>query len=104
MVGFGLEGRKCFIFQWGLTDSLSAAALFSSVSDRSNRQQSSATKAVAASSAMLPLVTAQTVAFERGVGGRISRCRTLGGQNSSRSKSKAKFMTIPAAKSEMLKS
>ncbi len=33
----------------------------------------SATKAVAASSAMLPLVTAQIVALERGVGGRISR-------------------------------
>jgi hypothetical protein len=34
---------------------------------------SSATNAVGASSAMLPLVTAQTVASERGVGGRISR-------------------------------
>src|SRR5882762_3091125 len=34
---------------------------------------SSATKAVAASSAMLPLVTAQTVAFDRGFGGRILR-------------------------------
>jgi hypothetical protein len=33
----------------------------------------SATKAVAASSATLPLVTAQIVAFERGVGGRVSR-------------------------------
>jgi len=50
--------------------------LFSSVSDCSNRQQkttSSAIKAVAASSAMLPLITAQTVAFDRGFGGRISR-------------------------------
>jgi Arm DNA-binding domain len=37
---------------------------------------SSETKAVAASSAMLPLVTAQTVAFDRGFGGRISRGRT----------------------------
>jgi len=43
---------------------------------------SGATKAVAARSAMLPLVTAQTVASERGVGGRISRWRTLGGQGS----------------------
>jgi hypothetical protein len=33
------ECRKCLIFQWGLTDTLSATALFSSVSDRSNRQQ-----------------------------------------------------------------
>jgi hypothetical protein len=33
----------------------------------------SATKVVAASSAMLPLVTAQIVGFERGIGGRISR-------------------------------
>jgi hypothetical protein len=32
------EDRKCFIFQWGLTDTLSAAALFSIVSDRSIRQ------------------------------------------------------------------
>src|SRR5882724_3426318 len=37
---------------------------------------SSVTKAVAASSAILPLVTAQTVAFDRGFGGRISRRRT----------------------------
>src|SRR5216684_8154278 len=37
---------------------------------------SSATKAVAASSAMLPLVTVQTVAFDRGFGGRISRGRS----------------------------
>ena len=36
------------------------------------------------SSAMLPLVTAQTVASERGGGGRISRRRTRGGQSSSR--------------------
>jgi hypothetical protein len=35
-VGFGIESQKCFIFQGELTDSLSAAALFSSVSDRSN--------------------------------------------------------------------
>jgi hypothetical protein len=34
---------------------------------------SSATKAVAASSAILPPVTAQTVASERGVGGGVSR-------------------------------
>jgi hypothetical protein len=39
MVGFGLRRSKCFIFQWELTDTLSAAALFSSVSQRSNRQQ-----------------------------------------------------------------
>jgi hypothetical protein len=39
-VGFGPgRSKKCLIFQWGLTDSLSAAAPFSSVSDRSNRQQ-----------------------------------------------------------------
>jgi hypothetical protein len=38
-----------------------------------SKTMSSATKVVAASSAMLPLVTAQTVASERGVGGRISR-------------------------------
>jgi hypothetical protein len=41
---------------------------------------SSVTKAVAASSAMLPLVTAQTVAFDRGFGGRIWRGRTHGWQ------------------------
>jgi hypothetical protein len=35
-VGFGLGRSKCLIFQWGFTDTLSAAALFSSVSDRSN--------------------------------------------------------------------
>jgi hypothetical protein len=32
------KSRKCFVFQWGLIDTLSAAALFSIVSDRSNRQ------------------------------------------------------------------
>jgi hypothetical protein len=37
--GFWLEKVKCFIVQGGLTDTLSATALFSSVSDRSNRQQ-----------------------------------------------------------------
>jgi len=41
---------------------------------------SSATKAVAASSAMLPLVTAQTVVLHRGFGGRIPRWRTYGWQ------------------------
>src|SRR6266481_3712398 len=41
---------------------------------------SSAATAVAAGSVMLPLVTAQTVASERGVGGWISRRRTLGGK------------------------
>jgi hypothetical protein len=41
---------------------------------------SSATKAVAASSAMLPLVTARTVGFDRGFGGRISRGETHGRQ------------------------
>ena len=40
-VGFGPRGQKCFIFHWGLTDTLSATALFSFVSDRSNRQQNS---------------------------------------------------------------
>jgi hypothetical protein len=35
-----LKGRKGLILQWGLTASLSADALFSSVSDRSTRQQS----------------------------------------------------------------
>ena len=37
---------------------------------------SGATKAVAANSAIFPIVTAQIVAFERGVGGWISRLRT----------------------------
>jgi hypothetical protein len=41
---------------------------------------SSAIEAAAASSAMLPLVTAQTVAFDRGFGGWISRGRTHGRQ------------------------
>jgi hypothetical protein len=58
-----------------------------------------ATKVVATSSAILPLVTAQTVAFERGVGGRISQSRTLGGQRLSRSKSNAKFGTISSSSS-----
>jgi hypothetical protein len=44
----------------------------------------SATKAVAASSAKLPLVTAQTVASGRGIGGRIFN-EQHGGQSSSRS-------------------
>ena len=41
--------------------------------------RSGATQALAASSAILPLVTAQSVAFGRGVGGWISRLRTVGG-------------------------
>jgi hypothetical protein len=40
---------------------------------------SGATKAVAANSAIFPLVTAQIVAFERGLGGWVSRLRTVGG-------------------------
>src|SRR5450631_1387285 len=44
--------------------------------DSAGKTTSSATKDVAASSAMLPLVTAQTVAFDRGFGGRIWRGRT----------------------------
>ena len=51
---------------------------------------SSAIKAVAVSSAMLPLVTAQTVASGRGFGGCISR-RNTWPASSSRSMSKAKF-------------
>jgi hypothetical protein len=52
----------------GLTDSLSADALFFLSPIVSNRQQNNeyATSAVAASSTMLPLVTAQAVASERG--------------------------------------
>src|SRR6478752_1652565 len=42
-----------------------------------SKTTSSATKAVAASSAMLPVVTAQTVAFGRGFGGRISQRRNI---------------------------
>jgi hypothetical protein len=61
------------VFQWGLTDTLSAADCFPlyPIVRRNSKTISSATKAVAASSAMLPLVTPHTVASERGVGGRM---------------------------------
>src|SRR5216684_6392353 len=52
---------------------------------------SSVTKAVAASSAMLPLVTAQTVAFDRGFGGRISAMENTWPASSSPSTSNAKL-------------
>jgi hypothetical protein len=53
---------------------LSATAPFSlyPIVRTGNKTMSSATKAVAANFAMFPLVTAQTVASKRGVGGRIS--------------------------------
>src|SRR5213083_622866 len=48
--------------------------------DSAGKTTSSATKDVAASSAMLPLVTARTVGFDRGFGGRILRGETHGRQ------------------------
>src|SRR6266446_7068505 len=51
---------------------------------------SSAIKAVAASAAMLPLDTAQTVAFDRGFGGRISARGNTWPASSNRSTSHAK--------------
>src|SRR5437899_10451183 len=45
-----------------------------------SKTTSSAIKAIAANCAMLPVVTAQTVAFDRGFGGRISRGGTHGRQ------------------------
>ena len=75
-MGFGLKKvENAFLSQWGLTDTLFAAALFSlyPIVPTHNKSMSSATTAVAASSVVLPLVTARAVVDERGVGGRISR-------------------------------
>jgi hypothetical protein len=73
-----LEGQKCFIFQLGLTDTLSAALPLHCIQlfETTAKHEHSATKVVAVSSAMSPVVTARTVASERGVGGQISRSRT----------------------------
>ena len=52
-----------------------SATLFSSLFDcleSTAKTTSSGTKAIAAGSAMLPVVTAQTVGFDRRFGGRIS--------------------------------
>jgi hypothetical protein len=67
------EGRKCTIFQWGLTDTLCRSTVLLCIRsfETTAKQTGSATKAVAVSSAELPLVTAQTVASGRGIGGRI---------------------------------
>jgi hypothetical protein len=66
------------IFQWGLTDTLSAALPLHCIQrfETTAKHEHSATKVVAVSSALSPVVTARTVASERGVGGRISRSRT----------------------------
>jgi hypothetical protein len=81
MVGFGLGKSEIPYLStgvdWTLSPPLHCSSLYPIV-QTDGATTSGATKAVGISSAMLPLVTAQTVASERGVGGRISRWKTYG--------------------------
>jgi hypothetical protein len=83
--------EKQLVHQWGLTDTLSAALSLHCIPlfETTAKHEHSATKVIAVSSAMSPVVTARTVASERGVGGRV-RVQGHGAESSSRSASDSK--------------